>query len=270
MDDLDAAGSASSEIIANNAIEVVTDSKVSIATANLSTTIADLVDQDVLPTSENLEVEAVRQACLRSLNPVGEIIEIAQRLSLRPPDFVFEDEQGPPHNRHFTCSVKFESFDETGYGRAKKSAKRQAAIKLLYKLKTSESFVKQLEAHHHKNGDAKRAGGGGGGAVPAGVGVLNHQTISRKGTNHSLPNIYAQLRASQKDVVKRLLAYDVEKGDTTEMSKELLDQLTREENFDYKIYQKAVRGLYLLFIIQMLKTLFCDLICKVNFNFKCR
>lgn len=67
-----------------------------------------------LPSCEDPKFEKIRQACLRSMNPVGDLIEIAQRKSLRPPDFEFGDEQGPPHNRQFICKVKFETIDDIG------------------------------------------------------------------------------------------------------------------------------------------------------------
>ena len=74
----------------------------------------DVSSSSDLPACENPEFEHIRQACLHSINPVGELIEIAQRMSARPPDFVFGDEQGPPHNRQFTCVVRFDNIEETG------------------------------------------------------------------------------------------------------------------------------------------------------------
>jgi hypothetical protein len=66
--------------------------------------------------------------------------------------------------------------------------------------------------------------------------------ISRKGANTQLPNLYQQMRTSPNEGVKRLLAYDVERNEPEELNKEFLDLIAREENFDYKIYQKTVRG----------------------------
>lgn len=194
------------------------------------------LEQD-LPKTENPELDPIRTACLQSQNPVGELIEISQHLAARPPEFSFGDEQGPAHNRQFTCYVKFADFQETGYGKAKKSAKRQAAVKLLYKLKTTEGLLKPSGGGAdvaHRNGSAN-------GGIHE-MGSRNGPQISKKGTNNNLPNLYQQLRTSQKEYFKKLMAYDVEKGDVGELSKDFLDKISQEEKFDYKIYQKIVKG----------------------------
>lgn len=101
-------------------------------------------NQDVLSSSiaDGLNIENIKSSLDNCENPVGELIEIAQRYSMRPPDFQYGEEDGPPHNRQFTCFAIFGDYKETGNGRAKKLAKRQAAIKLLFRLKTSGQFNK--------------------------------------------------------------------------------------------------------------------------------
>ena len=79
----------------------------------LSSDAAAAGEQD-LPTCENPKLEKIRQECLRSVNPVGELIETAQRKTQRPPEFVFGDEQGPPHDRKFICVAKFENMEDIG------------------------------------------------------------------------------------------------------------------------------------------------------------
>ncbi len=70
-----------------------------------------------------------------NFNPVGELIELTHKFSLRPPVFLFSDEVGLSHDRQFTCEAKFSDLKVEAIGRSKKSAKRAAAIRLLQKLK---------------------------------------------------------------------------------------------------------------------------------------
>ena len=46
-------------------------------------------------------------------NPVWNLLEITQKLSLRPPKFEFTEEEGLPHNKVFACRTEFESFVES-------------------------------------------------------------------------------------------------------------------------------------------------------------
>jgi hypothetical protein len=185
-------------------------------------------DKDVtaaVTASSSFSDEAIRNHVLNSQNPVGELIEIAQRLSARPPEFEFGDEEGPAHNRQFTCHVKFGEILETGYGKAKKAAKRQAAIKLLYKLRTTENAIKSSD-------------------VKAVESFVNDMDLMKINTNprKNLPNIYAQLKGSNRPLVSKLLSAEIENMDPAEFGKQFFDKLAVEEKFEYKIYQKVRAG----------------------------
>jgi len=47
-------------------------------------------------------------------NPIGELQEYTQKNLLRPPQYQFIGEQGPPHAREFVCTVKLAKLQETG------------------------------------------------------------------------------------------------------------------------------------------------------------
>ncbi|KAL8580802.1 hypothetical protein ACOMHN_017306 [Nucella lapillus] len=68
-------------------------------------------------------------------NPIGELQEFTQKKLMKPPIYEFSNEQGPPHNREFVCTIKLGKFVETGAGRSKKAAKRNAAAKMMDHLK---------------------------------------------------------------------------------------------------------------------------------------
>jgi len=67
-------------------------------------------------------------------NPIGDLIEITQKFSINPPKYEFDESEGPAHSRVFVCHVKFGDFKEPGYGKSKKLAKRQAALKMIESL----------------------------------------------------------------------------------------------------------------------------------------
>lgn len=232
----------------------------------LSSDAATAGEQD-LPTCENPKFEKIRQECIRSVNPVGELIEIAQRKAQRPPEFVFGDEQGPPHDRKFICVAKFENMEDIGrivnailfllfyifidkfklktkegFGKSKKAAKRQAALKLLFKLKTTEGFFNNEDG---KNGtaqsnDSRKVDATNGGSN----GSSSGQTGSKKGVNNAnMPNLYQQIRVSQKEAAKKLLSIDVDAGNQDELSNTLLEALSKEENFQFKVFYKVVQSI---------------------------
>lgn len=47
-------------------------------------------------------------------NPVGELQEFTQKKLIKPPIYEFGNEDGPPHNREFICTVKLGKFTEKG------------------------------------------------------------------------------------------------------------------------------------------------------------
>lgn len=47
-------------------------------------------------------------------NPIGELQEFTQKKLMKPPIYEFSNEQGPPHNREFVCTIKLGKFVEKG------------------------------------------------------------------------------------------------------------------------------------------------------------
>ncbi len=71
-------------------------------------------------------------------NPVGDLQEMCMNRRMPPPVYEVGMEAGVPHERSFTivCSVGGGSIRESGSGKSKKLAKRQAAYKMLQTLKS--------------------------------------------------------------------------------------------------------------------------------------
>ncbi len=46
------------------------------------------------------------------MNPVGTLLELTQKFSLRPPIFEFQEEEGESHNKNFICSATFGELKE--------------------------------------------------------------------------------------------------------------------------------------------------------------
>jgi len=72
-------------------------------------------------------------------NPIGELQEFTQKKLMKPPIYEFSNEQGPPHNREFVCTIKLGKLVKQGAGRSKKSAKRNAAAKMMEHIKSVAS-----------------------------------------------------------------------------------------------------------------------------------
>jgi hypothetical protein len=68
-------------------------------------------------------------------NVFGDLLTICQKYSLTPPVFTFEPTTGPAHNPTFVCTSRFGEFTDQGIGKTKKSAKNQAALKSLQRLR---------------------------------------------------------------------------------------------------------------------------------------
>jgi RISC-loading complex subunit TARBP2 len=47
-------------------------------------------------------------------NPIGELQEFTQKKLMKPPIYEFSNEQGPPHNREFVCTIKLGKYSEKG------------------------------------------------------------------------------------------------------------------------------------------------------------
>ncbi len=168
--------------------------------------------------------------CESGNNPVGELIEIAQRCSKRPPDFEYGDEEGPPHDRNFTCFAKFDTMTESACGRSKKIAKRLAAMKLLKTVQNTpyiqELLRSYLEAHTSHNTRYSNSNS-----------TRNLTSVKSSGSGHrkSGNSIVNQIKASQNRAAQILLDPHIEECEAN-LNKTLLENLSKEENFTFKFY----------------------------------
>lgn len=191
------------------------------------------------PSTVKVEAAGNSEAVDTGSNPVGELIEIAQRCSLRPPDFEYGDEEGPPHNRSFLCHAKFgSSIAESASGRSKKIAKRLAALKLLKAVQTSAEIQELLKAHqqqhHHQssNGNSHMSTSNTNGGSKGG----SH--AKQAGGRKNATTFIQQIKASTNPSAQFLLDPNVEENEAN-FSKALLDSLAQEENFKYRVYKPS-------------------------------
>uniref|UniRef100_A0A8D0GNR2 Protein activator of interferon induced protein kinase EIF2AK2 n=1 Tax=Sphenodon punctatus TaxID=8508 RepID=A0A8D0GNR2_SPHPU len=85
-----------------------------------------------LPVPDHIISNSPKQPQNQS-NPIGTLQEMAVQKGWRFPEYSLAHELGPPHKREFTMTCRVGTFVETGSGTSKKSAKRNAAEKLLAK-----------------------------------------------------------------------------------------------------------------------------------------
>ena len=72
-------------------------------------------------------------------NPIGELQEFTQKKLMKPPIYEFSNEQGPPHNREFVCTIKLGKFVEKGASTRYKI--QDNFVHPLRKLNVCHSFV---------------------------------------------------------------------------------------------------------------------------------
>ena len=70
-----------------------------------------LAEQYESDTSAN-GAESGLDSDLTKINPIGSLLELTQKFSLRPPAFEFGEEEGLPHNKQFVCTTAFGEFNE--------------------------------------------------------------------------------------------------------------------------------------------------------------
>jgi dsRNA-specific ribonuclease len=176
-------------------------------------------------------------------NPVGELLEVTQRFSLRPPEFEFVDEEGPPHDKIFVCNVKCKlgtpEFTQQGRGKSKKIAKRQAALKLLIQIKSNVDLSKSLEeaaAGHNLNSNSNGH---------SSAANSSKEKFHKKFTPYTF---FSTLKASTQATMNKIAHFSSDNGSSTTDSSlfqlclnnkvlDLLDQLAAEEGFKYEIFE---------------------------------
>ena len=68
-------------------------------------------------------------------NPVGNLQELCISHRWAPPSYLLDGENGLPHEREFVITCIVENYTEIGAGKSKKLAKRQAAYRMLMRVK---------------------------------------------------------------------------------------------------------------------------------------
>ncbi|XP_033001249.1 RISC-loading complex subunit tarbp2-like [Lacerta agilis] len=68
-------------------------------------------------------------------NPVGALQELMVQKGWRLPAYTVTQESGPAHSKEFTMACRVERFIEIGSGTSKKLAKRNAAAKMLVRIR---------------------------------------------------------------------------------------------------------------------------------------
>ncbi|GIY26534.1 RISC-loading complex subunit tarbp2, partial [Caerostris extrusa] len=115
----------------------------------------------VLVNAENLNeiiaeaavVPAVDENC--SKNPVGALQELCMKMKWQPPYYETEKATGLPHEKIFSIMCMVDSFQTSGEGKSKRLAKRQAADKMLIRLKALNIITKDEEEAARKFEDLK-------------------------------------------------------------------------------------------------------------------
>jgi hypothetical protein len=154
-------------------------------------------------------------------NPVGNLLEFIQKLSLRPPIFEYgEEEDGLEHNKKFNCMATFEEFNEFGHGRSKKLAKRHAALKLLTKLKSSTKYqeLENLANNYTTKNTPSQA---------------HHSNAKDKHKKANTVNYFTQMKQSTNPSIIKLLNSE---ENLLVFNKQLLESLSQEEHFEYNIF----------------------------------
>jgi RISC-loading complex subunit TARBP2 len=176
-------------------------------------------------------------------NPIGDLIEITQKFSINPPKYEFDESEGPAHNRVFVCHVKFGDFKESGYGKTKKLAKRQAALKMIESLK-SFSYLNQDFSVNNSN-----------------INNNNNNNVNNSNSKPSRPNgragklsifnSFTKLRLSTNPKIKNLLEPNVN-IDTFVLNRQYFDGLAQEENIEFKyhiVHNKNSDGKRTIFLV---------------------
>lgn len=170
------------------------------------------VDENKLSDSGNAE---------ESENPIGHLIELAQRHSMRPPEFVFGEEEGPSHDRQFQCEAIFGDLKQKAFGKSKKQAKRLAALKLLHTIKNENHDQKIFTDEKAINNE-----------LPYSFKTFSKE-LQLNGNKKSIDFIQ-QCRSSVKPMIQNLM--NIKNLKELNNFRPLLDKISQEENFEYRFF----------------------------------
>jgi hypothetical protein len=127
-------------------------------------------------------------------------------------------------------------------GRAKKDAKRQAALKLLAKIKTNNLNITNYSTNININNNFDNKNDS-----------LFQKDVNSKRNNKNTQNSFNLFKHSDKPFIKDLLSTNdlICSDETSDCNHQYLDDLSKELNFEYSYYQIPViskSGLLLLLL----------------------
>ncbi len=149
-------------------------------------------------------------------NPVGELQELCMNRRMPPPSYEVSLEEGQPHERKFviTCSVGGKQ-SEAGCGKSKKLAKRQAAHKMLKRLKAQPAANDAEETLHSVDDDD----------LAQGIAIRSSKDLRLGGAGR----LYRNLQAKKDSLLEKLQSLSVD--DLTSESVKRLEDIGREQDF---------------------------------------
>jgi len=158
-------------------------------------------------------------------NPVGTLQEVCMNRRWPPPTYDLNNEEGLPHERSFTIICIISKFRETGSGKSKKLAKRQAANKMLAKLKDlpveNEEGFQTIDDDELAQGLAHR------------YTALKESNIKCLSSSHSqqVSKFHKNLKASRGEHLEKLQTTSLYDDGVIEFI-EFLEEIGKEQNFE--------------------------------------
>merc|ERR1719259_1517584 len=171
-------------------------------------------------------------------NPVGTLQELCMSRRWPPPVYELSHEEGLPHERLFTIHCVIEGrYTETGTGKSKKLAKRQAANKMIQKLRDlpmeNEDAFQNIDEDELAQGLAQR---------------FSQCKEANKAMNGShsqqVSKFHKNLKSSQGDLLSKLQDLSLEE---LEDCVEMLEDIAHEQKFEatfVDVEEVSERGLY--------------------------
>jgi len=157
-------------------------------------------------------------------NPVGLLQELCMSRRWPPPTYDLSHEEGLPHERSFTIKCIIEGKHiEVGAGKSKKLAKRQAANKMIQRLR--DAPVENEDAFQHIDDDM----------LAQGLGLVKESSL-KSGSSHSqqVSRFHKNLKGAQGEVVEKLadLSLSSSSPSSSPNRVELLKEISEEQKFE--------------------------------------
>jgi len=173
-------------------------------------------------------------------NPVGSLQEVCMSRRWPPPTYDLSHEEGLPHERSFTIHCIIEGkHTETGAGKSKKLAKRQAANKMIQKLRDlpmeNEGAFQNIDDDELAQGLAQRY---------SQVKETNYKAMN---ASHSqqVSKFHKNLKLSQGEHLSKLQDTNLKDAELDSVS--VLEDISNEQHFEVTfvdIEEISKRGLY--------------------------